>query len=165
MLAQQSTASTKHMNINKGMSELKPGKDYIGVGCGALIFNKKGEVLLMKRSKNSKNQALWWSQPGGAIDFNEKAIVATRREIKEELGIDIEIWGEVSHIDHILKKEGQHWMAIPFLARIKKGIPKIMEPHKCDEIKWFSLKDLPKKLTQTTKETINDYLAKRYIEL
>ena len=144
---------------------MKPGKDYIGVGCGALIFNDKKEVLLMKRSKNSKNQALWWSQPGGAVDFNEKAINATKREIKEELGIEIDIWAEVSHIDHILKKENQHWMAIPFLAKIKKGTPKIMEIEKCDEIRWFSLDKLPSKLTQTTKETIKSYLEKRYIKL
>ncbi|HBP01264.1 MAG: MutT/NUDIX family protein [Candidatus Moranbacteria bacterium GW2011_GWE1_49_15] len=145
--------------------EFKIGKDCIGVGCGALIFNKKNEVLLMKRSKNAKNQAGWWSQPGGAVDFNEKAVVATKREIKEELGIEIDIWAQVPHIDHVLKKENQHWMAIPFLAKIKKGVPKIMELEKCDEIGWFSLKKLPRKLSQTTRETIGSYLKKRYIKL
>ena len=143
----------------------KIGKDCIGVGCGALIFNDQEEVLLMKRSKNSKNQALWWSQPGGAVDFNEKALVATKREIKEELGIEIDIWAEVSHVDHILKKENQHWVAFPFLAKIKKGIPKIMEPHKCDELRWFSLQKLPKKLSETTKASIAGYLSKKYIKL
>ncbi len=59
--------------------KFKSGKDYIGVGGGILIFNKKGEVLLMKRSKNSKNEAGWWSKPGGAVDFNEKAIDAMGR--------------------------------------------------------------------------------------
>jgi len=119
----------------------------------------------MKRSKNAKNQAGWWSQPGGAVDFNEKAVVATKREIKEELGIEIDIWAQVPHIDHVLKKENQHWMAIPFLAKIKKGVPKIMELEKCDEIGWFSLKKLPRKLSQTTRETIGSYLKKRYIKL
>lgn len=146
--------------------ECKSGKTHIGVGCGALIFNdKRNEVLLMKRSKNSKNQAGWWSQPGGEVDFNEKAITATKREIKEELGIEIDIWARTPHIDHILKKEFQHWVAFPFLATIKKGVPKIMEPHKCDELRWFSLDKLPKKLSQTTRENINNYLEKKYIKL
>ena len=35
-------------------NKLKAGKDYIGVGGGVLIFNKKGEVLLKKRGKKSK---------------------------------------------------------------------------------------------------------------
>jgi len=44
---------------------MKAGVDYIGVGGGALIFNKKGEVLLLQRTANSKNQAGQWSKPGG----------------------------------------------------------------------------------------------------
>ncbi len=145
--------------------DVKIGKDCIGVGCGALIFNDKGEVLLMKRSKNSKNQALWWSQPGGSVDFGEKVTAAVKREIMEELGIAVELWAEVSHIDHIIKNEKQHWLAVSYLARVKKGMPKIMEPHKCDELQWFSLAALPKKLTQTTRETIKSYLEKKYIEM
>lgn len=147
------------------MKNLKPGKDYIGIGGGVLFFNKKGEVLLMKRSKNSKNEVGWWSKPGGAVDYNEKAISAMKREIKEELDIDIKIWGYLPHTDHIIKKDRQHWMSINYLARIKSGTPKIMEPHKCDEIKWFNIKKLPKKITQTTKEPIKDYLTGKYIKL
>ncbi len=119
----------------------------------------------MKRSKNSKNEAGWWSQPGGTVDFNEKVIATVKREIKEELGIEVDIWAENLHVDHIIKRENQHWIALSFLANIKKGIPEIKEPHKCDEIKWFKLNDLPKKLTQTTKETIKCYLEKKYIKL
>ncbi|MEI8344189.1 MAG: NUDIX domain-containing protein [Candidatus Moraniibacteriota bacterium] len=145
--------------------ECKVGKDYIGVGCGALVFNHKKEVLLMKRSKNSKNEAGWWSQPGGAVDFNEKVIVTVKREIKEELGIEVDIWAENLHVDHIIKKENQHWVVLSFLAKIKKGIPEIKEPHKCDELKWFALDNLPKKITQTTRETIKCYLEKKYIKL
>lgn len=153
--------------MTKGIKkcECKAGKDYIGVGCGALVFNKKKEILLMKRSRNSKNQAGFWSQPGGAVDFNEKVIVAVRREIKEELGIEVDVWAEVLHINHIIKKENQHWIALSFLANIKKDVPKIMEPHKCDELGWFALSKLPKKLTQTTRETIKCYLEKKYIKL
>lgn len=146
------------------MKNLKPGKDHIGVGGGVLIL-KNGKTLLMKRSKSSKNQAGWWSKPGGAIDFNEKAINAMRREMKEELNININIWGYLPHTDYIIKKEKQHWMSVNYLADIKSGKPTIMEPHKCDGIKWFNLKKLPKKITQTTREPIKNYLAGRFIRL
>lgn len=145
--------------------ECKAGKAYIGVGCGALVFNNKKEVLLMKRGKNSKNEAGWWSQPGGTVDFGEKVVATVKREIKEELGIEVDVWAETLHVDHIIKKENQHWVALSFLAKVKDGIPEIKEPHKCDEIKWFSLDKLPKKITQTTRETINCYLEKKYIKL
>lgn len=146
------------------MKKIKPGKDCIGVGGGILIFNKKREVLLLKRGKKSKNEAGWWSKPGGAVDFGETAIKAMEREIKEETGIKIKIWGLLPHTDHIILKENQHWIAINFLANWKSGELKIMEPEKCEELKWFSLKKLPKKLTQTTKEPIRNFLARKYIK-
>ena len=144
---------------------MKPGKDYIGVGGGVLILNQKGEALLMKRGKNSKNEAGWWCKPGGAVEFGEKAIEAMKREIKEELGVEIEIWGYLPHTDQILKREQQHWVALNYLGKIKKGMPQIMEPEKHDEIHWFNLKKLPKKTTQTTKGPVRDYLEDKFIKL
>jgi ADP-ribose pyrophosphatase YjhB (NUDIX family) len=145
--------------------KLKPGKDYIGVGGGVLIFNKKGEVLLKKRSKKSRNEIGKWEKPGGGIDFGECSIKAMRREIKEETDIDINIWGLLPHTDHILKKEKQHWLALNYLAKIKSGIAKNTEPDKCDELKWFLLDKLPKKLANPTKESIKNYLKGKYIKL
>lgn len=147
------------------MEKLKAGKDYIGVGGGVLIFNKKKEVLLKKRSKNSKNEIGKWEKPGGEIDFGERSIQAMKREIKEETDIDIDIWGLLPHTDHILKKEKQHWMALNYLASVKSGIAKNTEPDKCDELKWFPLNKLPKKLANPTKESLKNYLKGKYIKL
>ena len=146
-------------------SEFKIGRDYVGVGQGVLIFNDKEEVLLMKRGKKSKNEIGWWSKPGGEIDFGETAFESALREVKEELDIDVEIWGYSLHTDHIIKDDSQHWIAINFLGRIKSGEPKIMEPDKCEEVRWFPLNNLPEKVQQTTKETIENYLNKKYIEI
>lgn len=147
------------------MKKKKAGKEYIGVGGGILVFNKRKEVLLMRRGKGAGNEVGWWTQPGGTIEFGEKAVDGLKREIKEELGINVKIWGYAPHVDHIIKKEKQHWVAIIFLANLKSGTPKIMEPHKCDEIRWFNLKKLPKNLTQSTREPINNYLKGKYIKL
>ena len=146
-------------------NKLKAGKDYIGIGGGVLIFNKKGEVLLKKRGKNSKNEAGFWQQPGGALEYGEKAIKAAEREVEEETGIKITIWGALPHTDQILKKDQQHWIAINYLANIKSGNVKNMEPEKCDRLDWFDLKRLPRKIGQQTKESIRNYKAKKYIKL
>jgi mutator protein MutT len=142
---------------------MESGKDYIGVGGGVLIFNKKGEVLLLKRGRKSKNEAGWWCKPGGTVDYGEKAAKAMEREIKEEVGLKIRIWGLLPHTDHVLGKERQHWLAINFLADLVSGTPKIMEPGKCEKIKWFNIKKLPKKTTKTTKEPVRNFLAGKYI--
>lgn len=144
---------------------MKAGKDYIGAAGGVLIFNTKNEILLMKRGKKSSNNVGFWSKPGGAIEYGETAVAMAKREIKEETNIEINIWGELPHTDHIIKKEGQQWLSINFLADYKKGKLKIMEPHKCDELKWVSIEKVPKKLEQTTREAIKNYRAGKYIKL
>jgi 8-oxo-dGTP diphosphatase len=145
--------------------DTKPGRDYIGVGGGVLIANGKKEILLMKRGKNAKNEAGFWAKPGGSIEYGEKAAASMKREVKEELDVEIEITGLLPHTDHFVKKEKQHWIAINMVGRIKKGTPKIMEPHKCVELKWFPLDKLPRKISQATKEGISYYRDGNYIKL
>lgn len=137
---------------------MTPGIDYIGLGCGALIINDKNETLLLKRGKNSRNQAGYWSKPGGTVEFGEKIEDAIKREIKEEFGVEIELIKFLGFTDHIMKEENQHWLSISYLAKIIKGEPQNLEPEKHDEIRWFNLNDLPEKMTQTTSEVVEEYL-------
>lgn len=148
------------------MNNLKPGKDYIGVGAGVMILDEKREkILLMKRGEDSKNEIGYWSKPGGAIEFGETVIKSMEREMKEELNIEVDIWGYLPHTDHIINNGNEHWASPNLIGSISKGEPEIMEPHKCSEIGWFKLTELPEKITQTTKEPVEDYLAGRFIEL
>ena len=136
---------------------MKPGKDFIGVGCGAFILNEKGQVLMMKRNENCQNSAGYWSIPGGKVEFNERVEDAVVREIKEEIGVDIEVIKLISVTNDILKEEDQHWLASQFLCRIVGGQLQNLEPHKCDAIEWFDLDKVPEKLTNTTINALQNY--------
>jgi len=46
-------------------SDMKKGIDYIGVGAGAIIFNKDGALFLAKRGKEARNEKHKWEFPGG----------------------------------------------------------------------------------------------------
>ena len=144
---------------------IKSGRDCIGVGGGVLIFNKKKETLLIKRGKNQKNETGFWQKPGGEVNYGEKVINCMIREVEEETSIKINIWGYLPHTDHIIKKDKQHWVAINYLGNIKSGRARVMEPHKHDDVRWFALDKLPKKLNPTTKESIKNYLNGKYIKL
>lgn len=121
---------------------MKEGKDYIGVGVGALIINDKQQVLLMHRPATARVEPDCWSKPGGAVAFGETRLEALTREIKEEIGCDI-IHAYVLRVyDHILPKDGQHWLTTDFVAKIS-GEPTNMEPHKCDNVAWFDVHELP----------------------
>lgn len=139
---------------------MKRGVDYIGVSVGALILNDDGEVLLCKRSKNASNERECWEAPGGAVEYGETLENAVKREIKEELAIDLELLEQFPAGDHIIPGDHQHWVATTFLAKIIEGIPNIMEPEKCDEIKWFSFDALPSPLSIITQMDITHYKAK-----
>ena len=129
---------------------MKPGKDFIGVGVGAHIINDKNQILLMKRNKNCRNKAGYWTIPGGRVELFQEVEEALKREIKEELGIDIEIIQLLSVTNDIIKEEEQHWVSPQFLCKITNGTPANLEPQKCDEIAWFDLDKIPEKITNTT---------------
>jgi mutator protein MutT len=123
---------------------MKRGIDYIGVGVGAAIFNGEGKLFITQRGEKAKNERGTWEIPGGSVEFGETFHEALKREIKEELGIEIEILELLGVCDHIIPKEKQHWVSPTFICKIKKGVPKIMEPEKCSAIGWFSLTDAEK---------------------
>lgn len=134
------------------------GVDYIGVSVGAFIVNDKGEVLLLKRSNNAKNERGKWEAPGGAVEFGEKLENAIRREMREELGIEIDILKQWTAKDHIIPEENQHWVPTTFLVRVAKGhTPKIMEPKKFDSIGWFDIKNFPEPLSLITQMDLEEY--------
>lgn len=132
-----------------------PGKDFIGVGAGALIFDDQGRLLLSLRGQGAKNERGKWEIPGGSVEFGEKISEALKREVKEELDIDIEVGEMVQLCDHIIPDEGQHWVAPTYICKITSGTPKIMEPEKCERIGWFTLKEAEKlPLSIVTKQDI-----------
>jgi ADP-ribose pyrophosphatase len=143
--------------ITKQHVAMKPGIDYVGVGCGCVIINDKNEVLLVKRSNASKTEPGMWSRPGGTVEFGETVEEALKREIKEELDIEIEVLSFLEHTNNMMVEDGtkKHWLAMGFLAKIKSGEPKNMEPRKHDDVKWFPLNNLPEDLTVYTKNAID----------
>lgn len=123
---------------------LKKGRDYLGVGVGAVILNREGKFFLAKRGVKAQNEPGTWEFPGGAIELGETMAQAIKREIKEEFGVTVKPLKPMLPIDHLIPREKQHWIAIPYLAILKSGKPKILEPEKCMEIGWFSVKEAEK---------------------
>ncbi len=129
------------------MTELKPGKDFVGVGVGVMVRNEKGEFLLGQRQKHSNNEPGKWCFPGGTLEFGEKLFDCAKREAKEEAGIDVKPLRVVKVIDHIIPNEKQHWFNPIVEAKLLGGKPIVTEPDKMAQWQWFSLENLPENLT------------------
>ncbi|MBT3249859.1 MAG: NUDIX domain-containing protein [Candidatus Pacebacteria bacterium] len=126
------------------MSNCVIGKDCIGVGVGALIFNEEGKMLLALRGQKAKNEVGKWEIPGGAVEFGETIEQALKREIKEELDIEIELQEMLQLCDHIIPEDKQHWVSPTYICQVVSGVPKNLEPEKCDRIGWFSVEEAEK---------------------
>ena len=140
---------------------MKAGFNCVGVGCGALIVNDKNETLLQKRTSKARNGAGFWAKPGGGIEFGEKVEEALKREIKEELGVEIEIIKFLGFTESMIEGVNQHWISLNYLAKIIDGEVQNLEPEKHEEVKWFKLDDLPGKITPSTVDSIKEYLKSK----
>jgi 8-oxo-dGTP diphosphatase len=117
-------------------------------GCGAAILDDQGRLLLIRRLRQPEAGA--WGLPGGKIDFGERAEDTARREIREELGIEIELLGLACIAETIDAGDARHWIAPVFEARIISGTPRVQEPDKHGGWGWFLPGALPQPLTSST---------------
>lgn len=139
---------------------MKRGVDFIGLGCGALVVNNKNEILLIRRTDKCQGGMTGvWSRPGGTVEFGETVESAIKREIKEELNIDVELFGPKKYYNDMREENGikKHWVACGSFAKIIGGELTNMEPEKHDKVEWFSLDNLPENIVDYTKVSIDEF--------
>jgi len=105
---------------------------------GCAIKNSKGEILLIHRNTEKRKQ---WELPGGKLELNENAEDAAKRELKEELDVDIAIikrLGQATFEDNGISFD-YTW----FDAKIISGTPRLMEKG-FDNLDFFSEEKLKK---------------------
>jgi len=61
----------------------------MGKGAGVILIASNGTILLQYRDKDSKWNQDSWSEFGGQIEEGETPEEAVKRELKEELGIEL----------------------------------------------------------------------------
>lgn len=129
------------------------------VGVGVLIQNNKGEVLLGLRQ--GAHGAGEWSFPGGHLEFGETIFETAKREVKEEVNLDVDDFELISVADELryIKTDNKHYLNIGIKAVYGGGEPKLMESDKCREWRWVSLENLPERLLEGTELIIRNYKA------
>lgn len=53
------------------------------------IFNDDGEFLVIKRASHRKTYPDFWDIPGGTLEDGEDPIFGAKREIKEEVDLNV----------------------------------------------------------------------------
>ncbi len=114
-----------------------------------MLITNNNKILLQKR-KGSKLWPGYYALPAGHIDEGENQYEALTREAKEELGIEIELKDIINsyvvlrrNFFEIDGKKLEPYIDYYFEISKYRGIPKIMEIDKCDELIWADVNDLP----------------------
>ena len=124
---------------------------YPKVGVGGIVL-QDGKVLLLLR-KNAP-EAGSWSLPGGRVEFKERLEDAVVRELREELGITVEVESLVCVVNHIVPEENAHWVAPAYRVRVVSGVPMNVEPEKTAAIEWFLMSNLPVNLSSSARSAL-----------
>jgi A/G-specific adenine glycosylase len=102
----------------------------------AVIRNDEGLILIDRRPAQGLLGGLW-EFPGGKIEPNETVEECIRREILEEIGIEIAVENHLITIEHAYT----HFRVTlnVYYCRYLAGEP---QPIQCDEIRWVTLEEI-----------------------
>jgi molecular chaperone GrpE (heat shock protein) len=135
---------------------------YAIVGVSAYIFNNKGELLLTRSPKWNNS----WVVPGGKVEFGESMEKTLKREMKEELNLDISGLEYLTTIELNRTKERPdlHMVVNEFVARADNQEVIINDEHSAYEWRmpeeWLKEKDLYPGIKEIIEYYLNEFKNK-----
>lgn len=114
-----------------------------------IFIEQAGQVLLLKRHNTGYRDGEH-SLPSGHKEVNETPLQAAVREVKEETGLTLK--EDVLEFIHVMHRhEDREYIDFFYWCNEFNGEPTNAEPHKCSDVSWHSLANLP--------ETLFEYVA------
>jgi ADP-ribose pyrophosphatase YjhB (NUDIX family) len=125
------------------------------VGVGAIIF-RADQVLLIQRGREPSLGR--WSVPGGLVEVGESLLDAVKREVMEEVNLEVDVKDVVAVLDRVIKDEGgrveYHYILVDFLCESVEGNP--APASDVLDCRFFPLNDLPRQsMTAGTEQVIH----------
>jgi 8-oxo-dGTP diphosphatase len=112
------------------------------VAYGVVIKNNK--YLLTQRTEPTKTDYPfegYWQVPGGGLEFGESPEETVVRELREELGVDVEV---VKLIPNVFTIKGKKWQGVflSYLCKLRDETDEIVINSEATDYRWVSLEDV-----------------------
>ena len=121
------------------------------IPAASVLITCMGKVLLVRSNTTGE----MWAFPGGKQEKDETLQQAASREIKEELGIDIEPEME---LDTFIFGAGERKYKIKCFVAEANSFDIKLDPEEIIEAKWYSLEEARNlNLTSTTREALEKF--------
>jgi NADH pyrophosphatase NudC (nudix superfamily) len=106
---------------------------------GAVIV-RDGKALITKRARPPEKDR--YDIPGGFLDPDEDPIAGLKREVEEELGMNIEVSFDdfVQAVPHRYGEDGDWTLAMGFIVRTANGEPVAADD--VAEVRWVTQEEL-----------------------
>lgn len=98
----------------------------IRVVAGAIV--ERGRLLAARRPEHKAHGGLW-ELPGGKVEPGESDEAALARELREELGVDVEVLGPLASF------HGRVIELFAYRVRVLRGVP---APIEHPELRWLA---------------------------
>jgi len=129
----------------------------IGRGAGVILIANDGTILLQYRDKDSRWNQDSWSEFGGQIEEGETPEEAVKRELKEELGIELADLKFFKKYE--LQRERGTYEQFVFTASLNYPLESLKKQQKeGKDLAFFSCEEIRNlKMANYTKEILEDF--------
>ncbi len=122
------------------------------VTVGAIIVNDNGRVMLLNHEFRTGSG---WGIPGGFMEAGEQPLEALRRELREEIGVELDA-AELVGV-RTLKRPQQ--VEIHFRCRLREAAKATPQSMEIKSVGWFDADALPPELSTDQRRIIKHALA------
>lgn len=101
------------------------------------VIEKDNKYLFTKRVDDFPAYHGKWQLPGGGLEFGENPVEGLRRELREELGVEVKDVKLIPFVDTRVRNEWQG-IFISFHCRLENPDTEIYLNEEASEHRWFS---------------------------
>ena len=127
---------------------------YVRSSAAGFILNNNGQIYLMRRGQEPHKGK--WMMPGGHMKVGETIEECVKREIKEEVGMEVSIDKLFTVYSDPTQDTRNHVLVVFFI--VKPIFQEDIETIETMDSKWFDFKDVPEELAYHHRKVFDQFL-------